>query len=380
MKPISYETLRIAAGSSIKGSVIDVRDEKWVTQLWRAVGHIFASGQIDTYEGDVEQVCQDLLNVLKQERDVEAFEIMSRFQGDILMKVAFSKQPELVKTGRNNEALSFHPRFKHWVKWQALPFWETWLFKPPLPLRYMMQRAVSPWLELAEERLHDQMEPEDSSGGERRDLLTQYYKSAAKRGTALPKDAIPRMIGSTIQAGVDTTALTISTIFYYLSQNVDVMQALRVELSEARVSSAPQYSQIRHLPLLACVVKESMRLYPSARILLEREVPQDGVWLSEHFLPPGTVVGCHPRVINYNEAFYGADVSHFHPERWMDGGASKVAAMDRASLGFGNGKRKCRGQHLAEMIIKKVVASIVIDFDVSPAACPWSKVCGLKCG
>ena len=189
MKPISYETLRVAAGSSIKDSVIDVRDEKWVTQLWRAVGHIFASGRIDTYEEDVEQACQDLLNVLGQERDVEVFEIMSRFQGDVLMKVAFSKQPELIKTGRNNEALSFHPRFTHWVKWQALPFWETWLFKPPLPLRYMMRRPVSPWLELAEKRLHNQMESEDSSRGERQDLLTQYYRIAAKRGTALPKDA-----------------------------------------------------------------------------------------------------------------------------------------------------------------------------------------------
>ena len=369
VKAVSYETLRTAAGSSIKGSVIDVRDEKWVTQLWRAVGHIFAPGQIDAYEGDVEQVCQDLLNAIREENDVEMFTIMSQFQGDVLMKIAFSKQPELVRTGQNNEALSFHPRFKHWVKWQALPFLEAMLFKPPLPLCYMMRQSVSPWLELVEKRLHDQMEPDgDSRGTERKDLLTKYHKRTITKRNALPKDAISRMVGSTIQAGVDTTALTVTTVFCYLCQNADVMKALRDELSEAKISPNPKNSEIRSLPLLASVIKESMRLYPSARILLEREVPQNGVCLSKHFLPPGTVVGCHPRVVNYNEAFYGADVARFRPERWMLHNASKVAAMERASLGFGNGKRKCRGQYLAEMVIKKVVAIILLNFDVSPAA------------
>ena len=369
MKAVSYETLRTVAGSAIKGSVIDVRDEQWVTQLWQSLGRIFMQGQVDAYEDDVKQSCNDLLDEIAKHESVDVFEIMSRFQGDVLMNIAFSKRPELVKSGQNNDALSFHPRFKHWVKWQALPNLEALLFRLPLPLRYMMPQKISPWLKLAEERLHGQIQSTGKPHKARRqDLLARYLEIAVTPGSTLPKDAISRMLASTIQAGVETTAVTITSTICDLCQNVASLEAVRAELSNAKVSPLPEHSQIRQLPLLSSVIKESMRLYPSARILLEREVPHDGVLLHGHFLPRGTIIGCHPRVVNHNEAFYGVDASDFRPERWMIGDQSHIRAMERASVAFGSGKRKCRGRYLAEMIVKKVVATLLINFDVSQSA------------
>ena len=273
---------------------------------------------------------------------------MARFQADFLLNIAFDQSSHYLETGAETKSLSFEARYKHWMRWQGMPILERLIYKPPILIRYLKARAMPLWARMATSRLQARLASKNDSTVQQRrpDLLDKYIESANKRGDDLPVEVIPRMVSSTISAGFDTTAFTITSMLYYLCKSPVAMQELRAELDAAKLSSPPRHLETQRLKYLSAVMKESMRLYPFLRLLLEREVPAGGTIIGGKFLAAGTIVGCHASVTGVDTALYGQDAHSFRPARWLQKDENKVLAMEKAALGFGSGKRICIGRHL----------------------------------
>ncbi|KIV88039.1 hypothetical protein PV10_08969 [Exophiala mesophila] len=203
-----------------------------------------------------------------------------------------------------------------------------------------------------------------------------------------------------INAGSDTIASTLRAIFYHLLKNPSSLEALRAELDAAADASTittpcPTWAQTQnHLPYLCATVKEGLRLNPALSLPLERVVPSGGLTLvhdeedmdtspqvpptatstpqappptkyQSTYLPPGTIVGINPWVHHrHTTRTFGHDADTWNPNRWLTNEEKSTKKMEHAMLAFGAGKRSCLGKNIALLELHKVVAALVLRFDI----------------
>lgn len=134
-------------------------------------------------------------------------------------------------------------------------------------------------------------------------------------------------------AGSDTTAISLRALFYYLCKNPRTYNTLVDEIlaSDARgeLSEFITYNEAQRMPYFQACMREALRMHPAVGQLLERIVPAEGVTVSGHFLPGGTIVGMNPWVAARDKNVYGKDADVFRPERWLDVDEATLKLMDR---------------------------------------------------
>ncbi|KFY97968.1 hypothetical protein V498_01765 [Pseudogymnoascus sp. VKM F-4517 (FW-2822)] len=135
-------------------------------------------------------------------------------------------------------------------------------------------------------------------------------------------------------AGSDTTAISLRSIFYFLMKNPRSLSKLQAEIDTADqdglLSHTITYAEAqKHVPYLAHVIKEALRLHPAVALTLERIVPQGGLSVDGEYLPAGTTVGINAWVVHYDEEVFGHDVHEFRPERWDNNDPAKAEQLMR---------------------------------------------------
>lgn len=104
---------------------------------------------------------------------------------------------------------------------------------------------------------------------------------------------LPNMLacGSNIEAGSDTTAVTLSSALYLLYSNPDKLAKLRKEIdikaAEGSISDPLTFQEAQNMTYLQAVMKETLRLHPAVGTILPRIVPRGGIELSGHYFPAG---------------------------------------------------------------------------------------------
>ncbi|KAI0556125.1 cytochrome P450 [Xylaria curta] len=158
-------------------------------------------------------------------------------------------------------------------------------------------------------------------------------------------------------AGRDTTACSLSWLFRLLVRHPHYMQRLRSEV-HAVMGDSPNATreQIRNTPFLACVVKESIRLYPPVP-LNNREAVRTTI------LPTGGGPdGNNPILVRKGELvknIYGVDADIFRPERWETG---ELANIGWAYFPFNGGPRQCLGEDFALMEVYYTTVKLLQTF------------------
>jgi cytochrome P450 len=177
-----------------------------------------------------------------------------------------------------------------------------------------------------------------------------------------------------ILAGGDTTASCMRAVIYYLAKSPTARQKLFTELDDSWLSAPAQWKNIRNLPYLDAVIRESLRVNPGISLMFERVVPDVGFTLPDgRFVPSGTIIGVNPMVTNRDKGIFGEDVDSFCPERWLQAdGESEEAFSSRlrrmretCDFVFGAGGRICLGRNMALLETYKLMATLYSQFDVS---------------
>lgn len=216
----------------------------------------------------------------------------------------------------------------------------------------------------------------DTSRGGSIDFLSKFTQAQHDHPEFMTDDLVLTSCLSMILAGSETTAISLSSIFYHLLKNPRVYAKVQAELDDAVATGIIQersmvtWSESQKLPYLDAVIQEAFRMHPAAGLILERVVPGNGVEIMGEFIPGGTIVGCNAWALHRRPEIFGEDVDVFRPERWMEASNEKLKEMKATMFQFGAGSRTCIGKNVSLLEIFKVVPAILGSFDVSFSPIP----------
>ena len=180
-----------------------------------------------------------------------------------------------------------------------------------------------------------------------------------------------------VTAGGETTAITLSSVLYFLLKNPRCYTRLQREIDSvpaehfSGTDEAPviTWTTAQTLPYLDACIREAMRLQPVARMPHDRVVPPGGMVICGHQVPGGTDVGIYGPVLHRRAEVFGDDVNVYRPERWLDGPAEKIEHMKHSMFTFSFGKYNCLGKNISKMEIYKFIPSVLRKFQVSQTCC-----------
>lgn len=237
------------------------------------------------------------------------------------------------------------------------------------------------------------------------DLLSKFLAARAARPNFMTDTLVQTMAVSMAFAGSETTAISLSAVFYYLLRNPKALARLREEIDEAArqgrfsdyETGLVTWAEAQTLPYLDACVKEAFRLHPAPGLPMERVVPPQGMEIVPgEFVKGGTVVGVSAWVLHRDENTFGPKVEEYRPERWLadddvdeemleqevggDEGdeeqkkkrekrkqeeEKRIKTMNGHMLQFGMGSRTCIGKNISLLEIYKLVPSLLRRFEVS---------------
>lgn len=169
------------------------------------------------------------------------------------------------------------------------------------------------------------------------------------------------------QAGHETSANALTWWAGLIAQHPQIQNRLQAELHECLQGQTPTLESVQKLPWLQASLKESLRLYPPAAILMTRRATRDvacGSWR----IAKGDLIAITPAVIQRDERWF-SEPDRFMPERFLPG-APEIPRG--AWIPFGTGPRVCLGQHFAMMEMAIIAAMVLQRFSLDwPASQPW---------
>ncbi len=190
------------------------------------------------------------------------------------------------------------------------------------------------------------------SGLETADLLSALIGSEREAGAGSER-RIRDHIVTLIFTGYETTATALCWTWYLLAQNPEVQRALSAELAGLLSGKPPSACDLDRLGLVRMIVEESLRLYPSAWLLLRSSVEEDEIRGCR--IPKGSIMMISPYLTHRHPSFW-RDPDQFCPERFSGGNPQHRHRF--AYFPFGGGPRACIGSAMATMESQLILATV----------------------
>lgn len=164
-------------------------------------------------------------------------------------------------------------------------------------------------------------------------------------------------------AGHETSAMTMTWMFYLISQHPDVETKLRNEISEVLNGRAPTFADLPKLTYTSKVIQETLRLYPAAYLFAREAVGNQT--MDGYEIPAGVMIFITPYVTHRNAKFWD-EPERFDPERFNQEEIAKRPS--HVYFPFGEGPHVCIGNNFAmtEMQLILTMALQRFDFKLVP--------------
>ncbi|KAG5667394.1 hypothetical protein PVAND_015375 [Polypedilum vanderplanki] len=121
-----------------------------------------------------------------------------------------------------------------------------------------------------------------------------------------------------IFGGYETTALTLSTCLLMLAMHKKVQQKVIEEIENSKFDERFDITneETQNFPYIESVLKETMRLFPVAPIILRETTAE--IELEGHKIPKDTILVLPIYLVQRNKDIWGDDAENFNPERFED--------------------------------------------------------------
>ncbi|KAF9875292.1 cytochrome P450 [Colletotrichum karsti] len=191
-------------------------------------------------------------------------------------------------------------------------------------------------------------------------ILSRMFKELGNETLTIQESSQAIFIGN------ESLLSNLTFLVHHLVQNPDCVKRIRSELDALdlglfghRIWRDPR---LLHLKYLDAVCKESTRLSSPGwhRQPRQSRTPVD---YYETVIPPMTSLSFTLRLLEHDPELY-PDPNSFIPERWLGISESSKEARNK-TVTFGTGTRTCLGQHIAQRVLRKAIASLVYNFNIS---------------
>ncbi len=180
---------------------------------------------------------------------------------------------------------------------------------------------------------------------DRYDLLDMLLQSRYEdTGEGMSDQQIRDEVMSLLIAGHETTANTLSWLWYLLGQHPDAVEQIETEIGGTLNGRSPTLADFPNLAYTNKVIKEGLRLYPSAWSISRRALGDDEI--GGCHIPAHSIIALSPYTLHRHPDFW-PDPERFDPERFtpeQENGRHRYAYIP-----FGGGARKCIGDQFALM-------------------------------
>ncbi|PWY87956.1 fatty acid hydroxylase [Aspergillus sclerotioniger CBS 115572] len=187
---------------------------------------------------------------------------------------------------------------------------------------------------------------------DKKDLLNALVLGRdSQTGKGLSEDSIIDNMITFLIAGHETTSGMLSFVFYFLLKNAHAYKKAQEEVDRVIGRRKITVDDLSKLPYINAVMRESLRLRPTAGIIKLHAHPikntEDPVTLAngKYVLNKGESVSILLSKLHRDPKVYGSDAEEFKPERMLDENFNKLPPNSWKP--FGNGMRGCIGRPFA---------------------------------
>jgi cytochrome P450 len=360
---IRWERATDVFSVSMGQSVLVTEGTQWQRQR-RMMQPGFTPKRVAGYAALMASAAQDALHALAQRPahdsvDMDAF--MTDMTLDVILRALFGAH-QVTDARPISEAIQTlsHSGFEEMFK----PFsWPLWL---PLPSVRKVRHAKQTLDRVIQQHIHAQQSPHHQDS---EDLLTmlRQARDPDHPDQGLSAQELHDQTMVMFQAGHETTATAMTWWSGLVASHPDVAQRIHAEIDAVLQGATPTPATLQQLPWLQASLKEAMRLYPPAAVLMTRRAIKDvkvGPWT----LPKGQLIAFTPYVIQRDPRWFESPDA-FKPERFLPGAPDIPRG---AWMPFGTGPRVCIAQHFAMLEMGLIGAMLMQRFSLAwPEGAAW---------
>ncbi len=175
------------------------------------------------------------------------------------------------------------------------------------------------------------------------DFVSVFVDARDKEtGDAMTDKELLDEVMTMIVAGHETSAITLTWVWYFIAKYSDVDKAVQDELIQSGISGAPGINDLEKLPYIKQVTEEALRMYPPVWLFTRKAVEDDQ--LGDYFIPAGADIFLSPYYLHRNTDYWD-DVDEFLPQRFT--AEAEKQRHKFCYLPFSAGPRRCIGDFFA---------------------------------
>lgn len=207
-------------------------------------------------------------------------------------------------------------------------------------------RALRQWItSVVEQRVQ--------SAESRQDFLGLYLDARDKNDEPFSERELLDEMITLIVAGFETTANTLTWVWYELARHPEIATLVRDELVGSGAPDQVSLESVEQLPLTLQVLQETLRLYPPVWLYTRRA--NEDIELGDFHVSEGEQIYLSP-YLTQRSARYWESPDQFMPQRFESAGQK---AQGLAFFPFSLGPRRCVGEHFSYLEMKIQLARIL---------------------
>lgn len=162
-----------------------------------------------------------------------------------------------------------------------------------------------------------------------------------------------------LQAGSDTSAVTLEWAFSHLLDNLEILKKAQAEIdNHVGQDRLIDESDLAQLPYIRCIINETLRMHPAAPLLVPH-LSSEECNVASYRVPRGTVLLVNAWGIHHDPKVW-EDPEKFNPDRFIGFEGVKEGCK---FIPFGSGRRGCPGENLAFHVIGLALGSLLQCFE-----------------
>jgi cytochrome P450 len=224
---------------------------------------------------------------------------------------------------------------------------------PPLLVPTPRNRRIQQAAQVLNQIIYTMITKYRKAPPETTDLLSLLLNAQSEAGEQMDDQQVRDELVTMFIAGHETSAHTLSWIWYVLSQYPEVEQRLHAEIDKVLQGMPPTVEHLPQLTYTQRVVNETLRLFPPTFSIVRHAIDDDDV--GAYRIPRNSIVFLTPFFTQRHPAFW-PDPLRFDPDRFTPELAAKRHKF--AYFPFGSGPRICIGNNFALMELSLIVATI----------------------